>query len=129
MSKPTLKLYNPDELDLRVLRQYLTCVKKDMTPDEKIECLKKSQLQLYELDKLDRCVTVEELTDLKKRNPVCLAKLDPDPDPDPDSRGCFRMKDVEALTAYCDTDNLKKKNFLIQKCGQQFAARMIYVNL
>jgi len=68
MSKPTLKLYNPDELDLRVLRQYLTCVKKDkdMTPDEKIECLKKSQLQLYEPDKLDRCVTVEELTDLKK---------------------------------------------------------------
>jgi len=111
MSKPTLKLYNPDELDLRVLRQYLTCVKKDkdMTPDEKIECLKKSQLKLYKPDKLDRCVTVEELTDLKKRNPVCLAKLDPDPDPD--SRGCFRMKDVESLTAYCDIDNLKEKKF------------------
>ena len=109
MSKPTLKLYNPDELDLRALREYLTCIKKDkdMTPDEKIECLKKSQLKLYEPDKLDRCVTVEELTDLKKRNPVCLAKLDPDPD----SRGCFRMKDVESLTAYCDIDNLKEKKF------------------
>jgi hypothetical protein len=101
----------PDELDLRVLGQYLTCVKKDkdMTPDEKIECLKKSQLQLYEPDKLVRCVTVEELTDLKKRHPFCLAKLDPDPDPD--SRGCFRMKEVEALTAYCDTYNhTEKKN-------------------
>jgi len=107
MSKPTLKLYNPDELDLRVLREYLTCIKKDkdMTPDEKIECLKKSQLQLYEQDKLDRCVTVEELTALKERNPVCLAKLEPDPD----QRVCFRMKEVEALTAYCDTYKLTEK--------------------
>jgi hypothetical protein len=56
-------------------------------------------------DQLDRCVTVEELTDLKKRNPVCLAKLEPDPD----QPVCFRMKEVEELTAYCDTDNLEEK--------------------
>lgn len=104
MSKPTLKLYNPDELDLRVLRQYLTVVKKDK---DMIASQKKLQLKLYEPDKLDRCVTVEELTALKQRNPVCLAKLDPDPDPD--QRACFRMKDIEALTSYCDIDNIREK--------------------
>jgi len=111
MNKPTLKLYKPDELDMQALDQYLqylTVVKKDK---DMIASQKKLQLKLYEPDKLDRCVTVEELTALKQRNPVCLAKLDPDPDPDPDQRACFRMKDIEALTSYCDIDNLKEKTF------------------
>ena len=109
MSKPTLKLYKPDELDMQALDQYLqylTGVKKDK---DMIECQKKLQLKLYEPDELDRCVTVEELTALKEHNPVCLAKLEPDPDPD--QRACFRMKEVEALTAYCDTKNLTEKTF------------------
>jgi hypothetical protein len=67
--------------------------------------MNKPTLKLYNPDELDRCVTVEELTDLKKGNPVCLAKLDPYPD----SRGCFRMKEVEALTAYCDIYNPTEK--------------------